>query len=296
MDMELSQDGGYELPPRKSMRSKPVGPLRAKWQKLSPKKKITLGLIAALSLVLVWGTALAINVVAVYSDLSQSKGLIKEIGSSLGEGNTDVSDPLISELETRLAQSNAVVSGPLWKSGEFIPFLGANLAAVRITTDSVNSVFEEAGLPALKLLKNPDFASTLIKDGGINLDSADQLVTLAQDARSSISASVKQLGSIDSSLLLPQVRDAVTSVSEPLTQANTVLTQLAPLLDSVPTMLGQDAPQHYLVMFQTNAEINPLGGHWPTRKAWKFTSPTTASSWKNCGSTSSRTDSLAPPS
>lgn len=161
MDMELSQDGGYEFPPRKSMKSKPVGPLRSKWQKLSHKKKITLGLLAVLSLVVVWGTALAINVATVYSDLSRSKTLIKEIGSSLGEGNTDVSDPLISELETRLTQSSCVVSGSLWKSGGFIPFLGANLAAVRITTDSVNNVFQDAGLPALKTQQREDLGRSV---------------------------------------------------------------------------------------------------------------------------------------
>lgn len=260
---------GLETPQSKNVKdsrhtprhSQPKTGLKLKWQRLSYRQRIFASLVIAISIAALWLAALAINISVVYTNLSESKQLVKEVVSSISKGNTKELGNVISQVDQKISLSASAANTPLWRSGELIPFVGANLEAVRKTTDAVNLVFQDVGIPALNLLNKPDFSSSLIKDGGINLAAVQELVALAEKSRGTIASAHEQLSNIDTSQLLPEVRDAVSSVSQPLAQADTVLTEVAPLLESVPHMLGSDASQHYLVMFQTNAEINPLGGH-----------------------------------
>jgi hypothetical protein len=134
-----------------------------------------------------------------------------------------------------------------WRAAEFIPFAGQNLAAVRISAESVDGLAEYAAEAA----PNLNLAAFRPVDGAVDLAAVHTLSDLVSE----------DLKAIDRSVLIPQVSSAVEQLDDVTTTLNDALSPIAPLLDVLPTALGEGTPRTYLLMFQGNSELRASGGN-----------------------------------
>lgn len=176
-----------------------------------------------------------LRAITVKDGLVESQDLIAEI-----QGGGSVDD-VLPELSESAASAGAAASDPVWSVMEWVPVVGDNLKGVRLAAQSLDTLVNDVALPVMG-----DEGST----GSITerlLDATDgqaQRVTELAEGLDAVS---------QSPFLVSVVREGVDQVDE-------VMSAAAPAISTLPTLLGADGEQNYLLVFQNNAETLALGG------------------------------------
>ncbi len=166
---------------------------------------------------------------------------------------------LASALRSSTEAAVAPTTDGLWRLGEQVPWVGANLHAVRTIAEGGESVSREIVSPAAGLLSG--FA--LHRDpatGGFDLASLREASDLAATAATVLDEVSERVDAIDADALMPQVRDAVEELAPPLAEARAAVPPLRAGLAGVGRLLGVDGPQTVALVFLNNAETAALGG------------------------------------
>lgn len=132
---------------------------------------------------------------------------------------------------------------PVWRAAEFVPYVGDNLRAVRLASESLDLLANDLGVPALAAISGGGEGSPITRILPILQQQAPAVSAMAADV-----ASVKGSGA-----LIGQVRSGIDQVDE-------VLQAAGPALQVAPSLLGADGAKNYLLVFQNNAESVSLGG------------------------------------
>lgn len=154
----------------------------------------------------------------------------------------------IDSISEDAASAAQAATDPIWRAAEFIPLIGDNLRAVRISADAVDL--------ALNDLVRPIFAAREALDSSEQTSTGllTQAIPVMQAAAPLASSINGELTSVaNSPFLLPPVRDAVET-------ALPVVSTMDVALQTAPSLLGVDDTRNYLLVFQNNAESLPLGG------------------------------------
>lgn len=131
---------------------------------------------------------------------------------------------------------------PVWRFAEHLPVVGDNLRAVRVVSTTVSSLANDVGKPLLDVQAS----------GGGQL--LARSLPLIEQATTDLSGASSELAELShSSQLVEPVRQAVTQVGD-------ALGAVEPALAVIPPLLGADRTMNYLLVFQNNAEVLPLGG------------------------------------
>lgn len=166
---------------------------------------------------------------------------------------------LASAIRSSTEAAVAPTTDGLWRLGEQVPWVGANLRAVRTIAESGESVSREIVSPAAGLLGG--FA--LRRDpatGGFDLASLREASDLAATAATVLDEVSERVDAIDGDALVPQVRDAVEQLAPVLDEARAAVPPLRAGLAGVGRLLGVDGPQTVALVFLNNAETAGLGG------------------------------------
>ena len=157
--------------------------------------------------------------------------------------------------------ADKTVQGKLWTVGEYVPFIGQNVAAVRDATEATNILVRDAVPVGVKLMTNLRPDKIKLATGGFDLAPFQQAMKDLPDLNAAFAKAQQKVAGIDRKALLPVVDDAIG-------QLLTVIDQTAPTLQAVqrvmPVMLkvaGGDGPRTYLVLFDNSAEIRATGGN-----------------------------------
>ncbi|MCD1269649.1 DUF4012 domain-containing protein [Microbacterium sp. MEC084] len=170
----------------------------------------------------------------VKNELEASRAVIADVQAdrvSVTEG--------VEVLTSHSARAAEAAADPIWRMFEVLPFLGENLRAVRLASESVDVLARQVAEPLVSG-----------SDGSVVQRLLD--VTERTGARISLLASELQ-GATRSSTLIGPVRDGVSGVAD-------VMATMAPVMELAPPMLGAEGPRNYLLVFQNNAEAVGLGG------------------------------------
>lgn len=233
--------------------------MRHSQRKSDSKRRLKIGLAIVGILVLGSITWLATRVLVVKNDLEASQALVAQLQTELASFDLAALDRTSSDLQVHSTNAAAGTRDLTWRIAEFVPVLGENLKGVRVVAESIDGIVTDVALPAVGLLGSiaPDPSST---DGVDLLTPVAEAQTIVHAAETLFSTAGEHLATINTSLTLGPVTDAVAMLTDLVSTAQTALTDISPAVSAAGAVLGQDTPRNYLMAFQNNAEATALGG------------------------------------
>ncbi|MBS1907892.1 MAG: DUF4012 domain-containing protein [Actinobacteria bacterium] len=207
------------------------------------------GLLAAKQL---YGHAMAAK-----GDLEKAIPLVDHVQTKMLAGDTAGAKATVAEISRLTASAEKETSGTLWKNSEWVPVAGPNLTAVRVVAGSINSLATNAISPLTAL----DLNALMPKNGAIDVKGLTALAGTIDTANTSVTRIRTSLDKLDRSALFPQVSDGVAKLDRAMAKIEPALTPIHNALTILPKALGADGPQHYLLIFQNNAESRGTGGN-----------------------------------
>ena len=197
----------------------------------------------------------------VRDELMAARAVVATIPALATAKDTAGLEAAAAELTQHADAALAETDDPIWNLFEQIPVVGENLSAVRKTTAAVNILVEQAMPPAIQLLGVVDISRFGLKDGRIDVSAYQAALPMIPALREAVSAAQAQVADINHDNLVPQVDEAISELTGVLAQASPVLDQAEKVLPVALSVLGQNEPRNYLLMFQNNAETRATGGN-----------------------------------
>ena len=195
-------------------------------------------------------------------------------------------DAVATEVLGYTTSADETVQGPLWEYASWVPFVGQNVAAVRATTEATHILVRDALPASFTILGAMQRENIHFEGGGFNLEPFRQALQTLPVVDTAFTEAQQKVADIDRADLLPIVDDAVGQVLEVIDTAAPLTHTATEVLPTALTMLGDDGPRTYLVLFQNNAEIRATGGAAAPRRC---TSAPTAVASRSMGLTGSTT-------
>lgn len=191
------------------------------------------------------------------SDLEQAIPLVGQVQQSMLAGDTAAAKTTIAQIAALTAQAKQKTSTGLWKNLEWVPVAGPNLTAVRVAADSADTLVRDAISPLTAI----DLQAVMPKDGAVDVKNLTDLAGRVSTADETVTRIQHDLNALDRSVLIPQVASGITKLDDELDKVGPVLTPAHNALMILSKALGSDGPQHYLLIFQNNAESRGTGGN-----------------------------------
>jgi hypothetical protein len=217
---------------------------------------VVAAVVVALLLALAW---LAVRGLHAKDELGSAVAASHELTSAVRDGDEAGAEAAVERLSRHSAAAASVSADPVWRAVELLPWLGANLTAVRVAAEQTHLLATDVAAPLVdlsaKISTREDAAGALLDvnalaDGHRALTRADTVLQGAGEA----------LHGLGADALIPPVSDGVGQLTDVVAQAEPLVAALADASAIVPTMLGAEEPRTILVMLQNNAELRSAGG------------------------------------
>lgn len=166
----------------------------------------------------------------------------------------------LAEVKVHSAEAAALTGDPVWRVAEFVPFLGANLTAVRELAEVADQTMTGVADPLLSVATSIDPASLAPKDGAIDLAPIAAAGDAVHTANTNMVATLDKARNVPSQFTVGPVAEARTKVVGMLEEIAPVLATLDVVVPLLPPAMGADGPRQYALMFQNPAEPRALGG------------------------------------
>lgn len=163
----------------------------------------------------------------------------------------------VAQLRTLTGEAKDQADGGLWRFGEAVPVVGANLTAVREIAETIDTLVVEALEPAAGL----SLSSLAPVDGRIDVAQLDVASDILDQAASALSEARATVDGIDRSALIDQVSSGVAQLDDALAEIEPVVEPAQKTLAILPGILGAEGARNYLVLVQNNAESRGTGGN-----------------------------------
>ncbi|GAA4196165.1 hypothetical protein GCM10022219_22420 [Microbacterium oryzae] len=200
-------------------------------------RRIRLGILIGVAVLVVAGLWLGARVLIVKSELEAAQRVVNHVQDG---GTLEVSVPILGE---HAANAASVRVDPVWRAAEFIPWAGDNLRGVRLAAEALDIVSNRIGTPAMEAMSDDSGESIIARVLPLLQDSTDDVARIADGI-----ADVKDSG------------DLIAPVQTGVNLVDSVMSVAAPAFEYGPELLGANGDRNYLLVFQNNAESVGLGG------------------------------------
>lgn len=215
-------------------------------------------LLVALALAVV--ATLAARASAIQTELQSAKHLLTELKTNIATNKPEAALQDINQLKQHTSAARNHSTGPLWAAAGLVPWIGANFQAASEITASADDVVQLGAEPLVTQLQSFDWDSLAPKSTGIDLKSLEAAEPRIASAAHAVRASTQRINEIDGNALVPQISGPLSEIREQLNSASSSLDAAASAASLLPKMLGSEAPRHYLLLIQNNAEVRASGG------------------------------------
>lgn len=229
---------------------------RVSWR--SPVVWVLIGLVAA---VVTFGVVpFALEAKTVASSLLRAQDQVSVLKSQLSAGETEAAQSTLKRLQVDSAEAHRVSSGGMWDVAAEVPWLGRNVEAVQVTAASIDDIAVRGLPPVVEAGAAFSADSFKPKDGRIDVEALARLAPAVLGASGVLSENADRIGEIDAEGLLGPLVRPVVEMQQQVDEADRAADAASRVMQLTPTSLGADGEQHYLLVFQTNAEIRSTGG------------------------------------
>ncbi|WP_258061155.1 DUF4012 domain-containing protein [Arthrobacter sp. 4R501] len=194
------------------------------------------------------------------SELTSATQLIPSLKEEITTDNADGAAATVDELRTHTAAAKQAADDPLWTLATTLPMLGSNFSAVAEVARSADDVANLGLAPLVKVYSSLNWEMLLPSSSGTDLKPLEAASPSISAASHAVRLSADRLSQIDTTKLLPQVADPLTSARDQLQDLTLALDSAANAANIAPEMLGAQTPRNYLLIIQNNAEARASGG------------------------------------
>lgn len=225
-------------------------------------KKIGIAVAIVLFLLVVavgtCGFMLYRSAMTVKAQAAEVMAQVDPMKEALKSGDAATLDDSVGTVQEKMAAINSEVHTPLWTLASYIPVVGEDIRSVQTLGEAGTALVNDALVPIANAVSGTGL-SDLLQDGVVNVDLVRSVSDSVNGALPTIQSSVDAISSLPEPHI-PQLREVLGKVQEPLSSASGLVDQLGPMLQLLPQMLGGDGARTYLVIAQNNAELRATGG------------------------------------
>jgi len=220
-------------------------------------KRVALVLVAIVVLVLAFT---AWQAVRAKDALDAAVVQVRDLRDEITAGDADKAAATLAELQDSSETARANTDGIVWDMLSSVPVLGRNVDAVQVAAGAVDDIADSALPPVVKVAKSINVKVFSPKDGRFDLEAMVKLAPSVTTASQVLTDNRAAIDAIDTAELLGPLRRPLRTFQEQIDDAESAASTGARAARLLPTMLGMDGTQRYLLLFQNNAEIRSTGG------------------------------------
>ncbi len=195
-----------------------------------------------------------------YKELSQLTAISSTVESAVTVGDTAKALGATEDLGRRASSASALTSDPLWRGAELVPFVGANLSAVRTIADAASALVSGAVVPLVTVAQTVNLSDLKPIDGHIDTTTLQAASAQLLAAATVAQRVTSQVDDLDQSGLLPPLATAVNGASSVLNKLTDRVTAISNVALLLPDMVGTSGQRNFIVVVQNNAEVRATGG------------------------------------
>ncbi|TFB61018.1 DUF4012 domain-containing protein [Cryobacterium sp. Sr3] len=214
----------------------------------------------AVGVVIVAGAWVGVRGLQAKVELEAAIPLASIIKTQLLVGDSAAVSASVKSMAGQTARARDLTDDPVWRAAELVPFVGANLAAVRNLADVADDVVSGAAVPLAATAATLNPATLKPTGGAIDLEPIVAAGEALNQASTVFAAADKRVSDLDTSMTVGQVTAAVDEFHGFLGSITPALVSASQVVEALPDALGGTAPRNYVIVFQNNAEARALGG------------------------------------
>lgn len=182
------------------------------------------------------------------------------IQSAIVAGDLTGARASADELEKRSSSAAELTGDPIWRAAEIVPWVGPNLAAVRIAAATTQEVASQVIRPLVDVAGAADPRKLAVHDGRIDLAPLVAAQPVVARAQAAYHRAERSLAAVDTSATIHPVGSAVDRLRQLFGEATPAVDAVGNSAALLPAMLGADGPRNYLLVAQNPAELRATGG------------------------------------
>ncbi|MFS0885679.1 DUF4012 domain-containing protein [Aeromicrobium sp. 179-A 4D2 NHS] len=229
---------------------------RVPWR--SPAVWIALGLGLAVVLFALVPFALGAKTVAASLLRAQDQAVL--LRDQLASGETEAAAATLTRLQANTSEAHRISRGGTWDVAAKVPWLGRNVEAVQVTSAAIDDIAARALPPMVEGGSSLSVQSFKPRDGRLDVAALAELAPAVSTASDVLSENADRVNAIEAERLLGPLVRPVLDLQRQVTEADRAAGAASRVMHLAPASLGAEREQHYLLAFQTNAEIRSTGG------------------------------------
>lgn len=247
---------GHGHAPR-SGRSRSRKPVKKK--RRVPSAVLVSGL-AVVGLLVLWGALVGWRVLGAKSDLDRATAQAEDLKQALSDQDVARAKASLDDLQASLYAADGKLSDSPVKLASHLPFVGANIRAVRTVNTALVSIASDGLPPVVQQASRLGNAAFQPKGGRLDLEDLSSLAAPLSTAASVLGKADTTIQSVDAGSLISPVASAVRRAQREVGDAATTAKSGSIAAKVLPTMLGAEAPRRYLILLANNAEMRSVSG------------------------------------
>ena len=222
------------------------------------RRRLVLAGLLGVGVVLLFGLWAGWQAWSVNRDLSAAVDDAARLQQAVLDHDDAAQQVALDDLQEHSAAAADRTDGPTWSVLERVPFVGDDARGVAVASGVVSDLATDGVEPLLRV--TDDIDTLLPRDAAVSVSAVRELQRPVAHGEAAFAAAERELAAQDPSSYAGRLRDKYRELTEKVHDAHHVLAAASTALDVMPTMLGEDGPRHYLLIFQNNAEIRSTGG------------------------------------
>jgi hypothetical protein len=191
-------------------------------------------------------------------ELSAVASDAETLQDAVTRGDTKAANGALAALREHSAGAVDDTGTTTWTVLTKMPVVGDDATGIRVISNVMADLSADGIDPLVRT--SQDLGSLLPKKGRISIKAVRSLQAPVRDGETAFSAASRTLAAEDPSGYTQALRDRYRELERRVSQAAEVLRTAHTALEVMPSMLGEDEPRNYLLVFQNNAEIRATGG------------------------------------
>lgn len=224
-------------------------------------RSLKLSVWVAVSAVVLCGAWVGVQGYLAVHELSQSEKLASTVEADITAGKVSEARSSAQQLSVHVTAAGKHLNDPLWRLAGWVPFVGTNFSTPARIAAVLSDVTDRAVVPLSGVASDFDLSRAKSVDSVLELKTmvaaqptVSQAATVLQSAYAEVASMKPGAGA------LPQLRDGIDRLETLLGQASRQISAANTATSVLPSMLGDEQPRTYLVLFQNNAELRATGG------------------------------------
>jgi hypothetical protein len=246
-----------DAPPRPAA----PGPPGAQRRRRRLRHPVALAIVVGIGVLLIFAVVwIGVRASLAQRALNDAVPAADRVKTAIATGDLAAAGRAADELRDRTRDAAGLTSDPVWLTGEAVPWIGANLTAVRTAAAASDQVASQVVEPLVAAGSAVDLRALAIKNGRIDLAPIVAAQPAVAKASAAFTAARASVATIETGALISPVASGIDRLHDVLDHAAPEVDALDNAVRLLPPMLGADGPRSYLLAAQNPAELRATGG------------------------------------